>query len=782
MAKDDTIRNFPTRMVNEGTPEAHCPDMLRAIFADRADPHGFLCWVSSPNAKNPDRLDKIPVDPETGRIAKGNSARERGILTLEEALSAAAEHHVGVGGVPGRLGLIAPDYDAALTTQGRLIKPVAEVIGCEGDGTGAGAYFERSPSGTGLRGLLVGKVPYDIGSGTERGGYGFYFGESKFVTLTGNHWAGPIEIREAQDIIDRTADAMYRANAKSFGGDYSMLGYHGAKDVERAEKAIISGAELHAPLMFLSAHWARTRHWTDADQIEFDLYALMEQSSEKGSERWHERMSNIPRWTKGALALAKRKRTLTLSEMIDHCAKIVEMKAGLEEQRAKVVLSLEELLTGIDDPLEKLWRIEENYGGFEEVPTEIRDLLLQLQREAEQDAKIEALSKLTQPVEGLKYVWGRLAARRKITIIAGPGGDAKSTVMVSVGIGLGTGTALVGPEPAAAMPVVYVNFEDDHDDVALLTAAAFRHHQIKDRALGGRFKFLGKDTARQFVGLDADEQLGWFEPGKELKPNQKVIKAIRRLASKARSGVLILDPLASLYGGTEMGNAAVNAVSRGLAEIAAEFDCAIIPISHMVKTAKTSKARNVADVKFGGELTDTARSALVTNDPSDEDLLRWKVKPGEVHSLRVVKTNIGEMNAEFWYRVEITEIEAKDGTISPAPVAVSFQPPAEVLPDLWTIFQKIEATLAARFVKANYSRFTGKDDPDLIDNVLQAAVEPGTDVKKLYQRLLDQHVLKIDRQVNPNGSESKVQRVIASDSREKLRTLLRSDAPDAEEN
>lgn len=277
-------------------------EACRAIAGDRA----WLVWTP---VMRGNRTEKLPVDPTDGVPRAPNAARDRGVLTLEEAIEAATRlgrASFGIGLVPGRvtsLPLLAFDLDDVVGDRGVIRSSLWKVIST--DGKEPDAYAELSPSRSGLRLLVQGVMDgrTEIGSGIEIGSVGVYHGEAKFVTVTGRHVGGPLDIVEAPALLERAVTRMRDLHAAR-GAQGLMLGYSGAAGGgEAAARAhILSGAALHEPLMHLGGLWARSTNLTQ-DQIEKRLTDLMDQSAARVDDesRWLERSRHIHRWTKGAI-------------------------------------------------------------------------------------------------------------------------------------------------------------------------------------------------------------------------------------------------------------------------------------------------------------------------------------------------------------------------------------------------------------------------------------------------------------------------------------------------
>lgn len=141
---------------------------------------------------------KAPCNPVTGRKVGANDPKQWG--TFSEALAA-----YKAGGWDGIGVLLMQDYglvgidvdDAKMTTEAnRDLKAVLAAY------LKKGGYLERSPSGNGLRGFILGTLPV---RGPRRVGKVEIYNNARFLTLTG---AGQGQILADQGLIDAYCSAM----------------------------------------------------------------------------------------------------------------------------------------------------------------------------------------------------------------------------------------------------------------------------------------------------------------------------------------------------------------------------------------------------------------------------------------------------------------------------------------------------------------------------------------------------------------------------------------------
>lgn len=141
------------------------------------------------------RLSKPPVSPRTGQVCAKND--ESNFTTLTDALVGATRFDLDGVGFVFTEGFVCIDLDDCFDEDGNL-SPVAQDVFDHFSET----YWEYSPSGNGLHGIMRGVKPHnrtkDSALGIEVYGGGYHF-----VTVTGDHVAGTgTDAVNAQDALD----------------------------------------------------------------------------------------------------------------------------------------------------------------------------------------------------------------------------------------------------------------------------------------------------------------------------------------------------------------------------------------------------------------------------------------------------------------------------------------------------------------------------------------------------------------------------------------------------
>jgi primase-polymerase (primpol)-like protein len=188
-------------MANETLKPASSPIDPGGIPEELKSTPNWVCWRNEP--KGNDKWDKQPYIADGGHVhAKSND--QKTWRTFEEALNTYTRASLGddnpfdgigfmlplPGGEPAMLGI---DLDHCFEADGVTLKPAArEFVNAMPD-----TYVEKSPSGTGLRAILIGEKPsglkckwYEKGNPDSEDRLAIeVYGRFRFLTMTGGRWS-----------------------------------------------------------------------------------------------------------------------------------------------------------------------------------------------------------------------------------------------------------------------------------------------------------------------------------------------------------------------------------------------------------------------------------------------------------------------------------------------------------------------------------------------------------------------------------------------------------------
>jgi hypothetical protein len=257
-------------------------------------------------------------------------------------------------------------------------------------------------------------------------------------------------------------------------------------------------------------------------------------------------------------------------------------------------------------------------------------------------------------LENPVWLWDRRFLKGKINLIAGEGGDGKTTVAILVGSTVIQGGTFPDGTPAGPPGVVMI-----------LAAEDGAGDTIKPRFIAagadlstGKLKFL---TARVNIPRRGDR------PAMVHPVCLKDTSYWRTIFSRYRPTVLIVDPLPAYLGRgvNDNKNSDVQEALKEFALLAGEFSVCVIAITH---TGKATDRKLIHKVLGSVAYTNVARVVHVTiKDPNKPDV-RYLERP---------KCNLDEPVAALAYKLVSAEFE-QDGVtyktsraeIDPEPVAI----------------------------------------------------------------------------------------------------------------
>jgi hypothetical protein len=191
------------------------------------------------------------------------------------------------------------------------------------------------------------------------------------------------------------------------------------------------------------------------------------------------------------------------------------------------------------------------------------------------------------------------ACRGRVTLLAGPGGVAKSTYYLMVAIATVSGRSDICGFPILKRERVWVwNQEDDIAEMQRRVAAIMKAFDVSWDDLmdedGSPMLFLdsGVDKPLMLANRSAEHSI---VPGKQ-------VADVIATAKANRIAVLILDPLVEFHEASENDNVQMRAVVGQVRRIAVEADCATMLSTH------TRKPPVASSDGFAGEM-DAARGA-----------------------------------------------------------------------------------------------------------------------------------------------------------------------------
>lgn len=246
---------------------------------------GWSYWLDDQN-----RPKKLPCNPLTGTKAMSNNPKTWG--TYQQAIDSVKKYGFeGIGFMfyPQNIPLVGIDLDNCLDDNGNPSKLAQDVIDL------IGGYWEISPSGKGLHGLVLGQLPTGKRKNAKMG---FEMYESgRYFTITGNQFVGS-ELVECTDKLSELHAMIFTSSARippnptpktaqklaNFDDfiNKAMNAKNGAK-FKALWEGNISGYPSPSEAEFALA--SMLAYWTDYDEAQIDSYF---RQSELMRDKWDE--------------------------------------------------------------------------------------------------------------------------------------------------------------------------------------------------------------------------------------------------------------------------------------------------------------------------------------------------------------------------------------------------------------------------------------------------------------------------------------------------------------
>jgi RecA-family ATPase len=455
-----------------------------------------------------------------------------------------------------------------------------------------GSYQEVSPSGRGLHIIVRGSVP----NGRRRAKVELY-PHGRFFTMTGNvHRAGPIEDRH--NLIGLLHAQMGPADGRE---DDNFDGPEREPDTAIIERMFAAQNGSKARDLY-EGRWGL--HYASQSEADFALCDIIAFYSDNRAQ--------IARMF-GASQLGQREKagrgdyvTHMLARVfdqrvppVDTSAVIENLKAFVEAQRAASAAGLPEFDVPSDNSLPT-----KSVGDFDGFDVPERSWL----------------------------VPGMIPGGGTVTSCGGDGGSGKSILAAQLSASTYLGRTFLGLPVARQGPVLFVTAEDDFGEVHRRMADIARAEGVTLRALSG-----------VVVSSLADRDALLTLPGRgrgSLEPTPLYAALAARIAAM-RPVLLILDPLADMFGGNEIDRSQARQHIAYLRRLAIEFDLSVVVLAHPSQSGMSSGAGTSGSTAW----SNSVRSRLyLTRDPE---------KPN-VRYLELMKSNYAAIGQKL-------TLEWKDG-------------------------------------------------------------------------------------------------------------------------
>jgi hypothetical protein len=500
----------------------------------------YHCWFPSPKPNG--KVDKIPCDIFGNTWAPGDQPR----IWWPEAAVAASAHRKALR---IEAGYFFVDLDNVIDpVTGGWLPVVAEVCALF-----PGAFMERSQSGTGLHIIGRGTPPAGHGCKWE---YGEFYSQGRFCALTG-------------------AGAMGDADTDCSAGLALFIERYGLTPGEAVPEELPEGREAA---------------WQGPEDDDALIALIRADRPHTPAQQFSGTATAAHIWDMDAEVLAR--------TYPPHGGARAD---GLGFDHSTVDAALMSHLsyfTGRDMP--RMKRLFERWRGYRAwkytrrggyhmdriIARGVRNpRVLGGHRQAVAESVGAAPPTVSAPLPDLRIVWGdeilatepaprkwvmeRWLPDNQVTLFGGDGAAGKSLLAIQLGAAVASGTPFFGI-PVTQGRVIYVSAEDEFDEV---------RRRVHDLRKSNPFLNL---SGFGVVNVDdvADPAIwAYGEDGRTPAPTAWMAK-LEQFISEAKPKLVILDPLADLYGGDEIKRKEVRGFISALRQLAKRCDCAIVLLAH----------------------------------------------------------------------------------------------------------------------------------------------------------------------------------------------------------
>ena len=592
----------------------------------------------------PGKMNKLPVDAETGRqVGKDDAAK----LTLEAAAKARKafnSRHGFVGCEPGAWGLgylprpgsamVGGDIDEVTDDQGKLHGWVRDLIATPD------TYVEWSPSRNGLRVLMARQPGDDAINGAERNGVGLFADGNKFFTVTGDRFGTAGEITFAAGLRER----LLQRRGLGSVGTMTQSEPQAHPDSRTAAPECPSGAQLSS------------RCGWQGIPPEGHSAALSDALS-------HIAFEDRDHWVKVSAAVHS-----TVPDLGEHVVRPIwdawcEKIGGPTDENQKAWDSFTadraggvSVATVFAEAKKHGWNGARHVFGVltsDEVAAQVSQVSLDA---AERAAAAKEATKRTsvffpasqlhgKPVPQRQWLVEGLVPLENVTLLYGDGGTGKSLLALQLAVATVSKGAWVGQDVRSGS-ALFISAEDDVRELHRRLAAVAK-------GAGITLQDLDRLTLRSLAGEDA--LLGTFDREGRLAATG-LFGEIEAQAARHGPTLIVFDTLNDLYAGDENDKAQARQFIGLLRGLAIRRPCAVVLLAHPSKSGMSSGSGDSGSVAW----SNSARSRLyLSRDRRDG----YEPDP-DARILKTMKANYGPNGGTVGLRY-------KDGVFVPTGLVTS---------------------------------------------------------------------------------------------------------------
>jgi hypothetical protein len=263
------------------------------------------------------------------------------------------------------------------------------------------------------------------------------------------------------------------------------------------------------------------------------------------------------------------------------------------------------------------------------------------------------------------WLLGNTFCRGYLSSLIAEGGTGKTALRLAQCIALAAGRGdIAGAKVFAQTRVLYISLEDDADELRRRVRAALMHHGITYESIRDWLYLATPATEWEPKQPVSAYTIAYATRWGELKVGEFLTKLSAALF-QYRFGLVVIDPFVKLHGANENSNPEIDYVCRVLAQLAAQYHCAIDVPHHVSKVigegSRSSRTRGASAFRDAVRLLYTLTSmsadeAAEMNVDDRERLSLVRLDPGKLNItvpaadatwFKLVGVRIGNGNATY---------------------------------------------------------------------------------------------------------------------------------------
>jgi hypothetical protein len=251
------------------------------------------------------------------------------------------------------------------------------------------------------------------------------------------------------------------------------------------------------------------------------------------------------------------------------------------------------------------------------------------------------------------WLLGNTFCRGYLSSLVAEGGTGKTALRLAQCIALAAGRGdIAGGKVFAQTRVLYISLEDDADELRRRVRAALMHHGVSYESTRDWLYLATPATEWEPKQPVSAYTIAYATRWGELKVGEFLTKLSAALF-QYRFGLVVIDPFVKLHGANENSNPEIDYVCRVLAQLAAQYHCAIDVPHHVNKLIGEGSRSN--RTRGASAFRDAVRLLYTLTSMTVEEAAEMNIDDRE--RLSLVRLDPGKLNITVpasdatWYKL-----------------------------------------------------------------------------------------------------------------------------------